>query len=102
MPRNLSDEHRQAEFDRHVGTKIKTKVIEVDPKRRRLVMSQMLADKERASQREKLMTKLEVGAVVTGVVRSLRPFGAFIDLGGIDGLLHVDEIGWSQIAHPER
>ena len=102
MPRNLSDEHRQAEFDRRVGTTIKTKVIEVDPKRRRLVMSQMLAEREeRASQREKLMTKLEVGAVVTGVVRSLRPFGAFIDLGGIDGLLHVSEIGWSQIAHPK-
>lgn len=102
MPRNVSDEHRQAEFDRRVGTTIKTKVIEVDPKRRRLVMSQMLAERElRSQQREKLLDRLEVGSVVTGIVRSLRPFGAFVDLGGIDGLLHVSEIGWSQIAHPK-
>lgn len=102
MPRNLSDEHRQAEFDRRVGQKIKAKVIEVDPKRRRLVMSQMLAERElRTKQREKLMDRLTVGAVVTGTVRSLRPFGAFVDLGGIDGLLHVSEIGWSQVAHPK-
>lgn len=102
MPRNISDEHRQAEFDRRVGQKIKTKVIEVDPKRRRLVMSQMLAEREvRSKQRETLMDRLVVGAVVQGVVRSLRPFGAFVDLGGIDGLLHVSEIGWSQVAHPK-
>lgn len=102
MPRNLSDEHRQAEFDRRVGQKINAKVIEVDPKRRRLVMSQMLAERElRTKQREKLMDRLTVGAVVTGTVRSLRPFGAFVDLGGIDGLLHVSEIGWSQVAHPK-
>lgn len=102
MPRNIGDEQRQAEFDRRVGTVIKTKVIEVDPKRRRLVMSQMLAEREaRTQQREKLLEKLSVGAVLPGVVRSLRPFGAFVDLGGIDGLLHVSEIGWSQVAHPK-
>jgi small subunit ribosomal protein S1 len=102
MPRNLSEEQRQLEFDRRIGQEIQVKVIEVDAKRRRLVMSQLLAEREmRNASRQKLMDQLHVGAVVSGVVRSLRPFGAFVDLGGIDGLLHVSEIGWSQLAHPK-
>ena len=79
------------------------KVIEVDRRRRRLVMSQMLAEREyRTHQKEELFTQLKVGDVVTGEVRSLRPFGAFIDLGGADGLLHVSEIGWAPINHPRE
>ncbi len=102
MPRNLSEEHRQAEFDRRVGTQMNVKVIEVDPSRRRLVMSQMLAERElRSRSKEDIFKKVEVGSVVTGTVRSLRPFGAFVDLGGVDGLLHVSEIGWSQVNHPQ-
>jgi small subunit ribosomal protein S1 len=102
LPRNMSDEQRQSEFDRRVGQQMNVKVIEVDPKRRRLVMSQMLAERElRSNSKENLMKQLQVGAIVTGTVRSLRPFGAFVDLGGIDGLLHVSEIGWGQVAHPQ-
>ena len=76
-------------------------MIEVDPKRRRLVMSQMLAEREyRNAMKEDLFKKIAVGDVVTGVVRSMRPFGAFVDIGGVDGLLHVSEIGFGAINHP--
>jgi small subunit ribosomal protein S1 len=101
MPRNLSEDQRRDEFEGYIGREMRLKVIEVDPKRRRLVMSQMLAEREyRSVQREQLFKHLTVGSVVTGVVRSMRPFGAFVDIGGVDGLLHVSEIGFGNINHP--
>ncbi len=103
MPRNLSEDQRRIEFERRNGEEMRLKVIEVDRRRRRLVMSQMLAEREyRTHQKEALFTRLKVGDVVTGEVRSLRPFGAFVDLGGADGLLHVSEIGWAPINHPRE
>lgn len=101
MPRNLNEDQRRDEFEEHIGDEMRLKVIEVDPKRRRLVMSQMLAEREyRSAQREELFKTLTVGSVVEGVVRSMRPFGAFVDIGGVDGLLHVSEIGYGNINHP--
>jgi small subunit ribosomal protein S1 len=101
MPRNLNEDQRRDEFEGHIGNEMRLKVIEVDPKRRRLVMSQMLAEREyRSAQREELFKTLAVGSVVEGVVRSMRPFGAFVDIGGVDGLLHVSEIGYGNINHP--
>lgn len=103
MPRNLSEDQRRVELERRINEEMRLKVIEVDRRRRRLVMSQMLAEREyRTQQKEALFTRLKVGDVVTGEVRSLRPFGAFVDLGGADGLLHVSEIGWGQINHPRE
>lgn len=101
MPRNLSEEQRRAELESHIGQKMRLKVIEVERRRRRLVMSESLAEREfQAQRREELFETLNVGDVIHGEVRSLRPFGAFVDVGGADGLLHVSEIGWSNINHP--
>ncbi len=103
MARNLSEDQRRAELEGRIGNSMRLKVIEVDRKRRRLVMSQMLAEREyQAQQRERLLTTLKVGDILNGEVRSLRPFGAFVDLGGADGLLHVSEIGWAPINHPRE
>lgn len=103
MPRNLNEDQRRTEFERRNGEEMRLKVIEVDRRRRRLVMSQMLAEREyRTQQKEALFSRLKVGDIVTGEVRSLRPFGAFVDLGGADGLLHVSEIGWAPINHPRE
>jgi small subunit ribosomal protein S1 len=103
MARNLSEDQRRAELEGRIGDSMRLKVIEVDRKRRRLVMSQMLAEREyQTQQRERLLTTLKVGDVLNGEVRSLRPFGAFVDLGGADGLLHVSEIGWAPINHPRE
>jgi small subunit ribosomal protein S1 len=103
MPRSLTEEQRREEFEARIGQEMRLKVIEVDPKRRRLVMSQMLAEREyRSALKEDLFKKLAVGDVVKGVVRSMRPFGAFVDIGGVDGLLHVSEIGFGAINHPRE
>ena len=103
MPRNLTEDQRREEFEARIGQEMRLKVIEVDPKRRRLVMSQMLAEREyRSAMKEDLFKKIAVGDVVKGVVRSMRPFGAFVDIGGVDGLLHVSEIGFGAINHPRE
>ena len=103
MPRNLTEDQRRIELENRIGQKMRLKVIEVERRRRRLVMSESLAEREyQASRREELFKTLHVGDVITGEVRSLRPFGAFVDIGGADGLLHVSEIGWSNINHPRE
>ena len=101
LPRNLSEEQRRAAMEGFIGSELRLKVIEVDRRRRRLVMSQMLAEREyRDKRREELFSTLKVGDVIEGEVRNLRPFGAFVDIGGADGLLHVSEIGWAPVNHP--
>jgi len=103
MPRNLSEEARRTELESRVDTEMRLKVIEVERRRRRLVMSQMLAEREyRQGRKEELFSTLKVGDVVEGEVRGLRPFGAFVDIGGADGLLHVSELDWSPVAHPQN
>lgn len=103
MPRNLSEDQRRIELENRIGQKMRLKVIEVERRRRRLVMSESLAEREyQAHRREELFKTLNVGDIITGEVRSLRPFGAFVDIGGADGLLHVSEIGWSNINHPRE
>jgi small subunit ribosomal protein S1 len=101
LPRNLDEEQRFEEFAQRVGEEVPVKVIEVDRRRRRLVLSHRLAEREyRAERKAELFRRLHVGDVVEGEVRSLRPFGAFVDIGGADGLLHVSEIGWTPVSHP--
>lgn len=103
MPRNMSEDQRRIELEGYIGSSLRLKVIEVDRRRRRLVMSQMLAEREyRDQRREVLFDTLKVGDVLEGEVRNLRPFGAFVDIGGADGLLHVSEIGWSPVNHPRE
>ena len=87
-----------AEF---VGQPIKLKVIEVDKARKRIVASHkavMLAEAEEA--RKQKWAQLEVGAKVKGVVRRITDFGAFVDIGGIDGLVHVTDVAWGRVKHP--
>lgn len=103
MPRNMTEDQRREELEKRIGSELRLKVIEVERRRRRLVMSEMLAEREfRAKAKEEIFERLSVGDVVDGVVRGLRPFGAFIDIGGADGLLHVSEIDWGPVAHPQN
>lgn len=101
MPRNLSEEERREQFESRINRELNLIVIEVERRRRRLVMSEMLAERKlRDAAKERLFDTLAVGDVIDGEVRSIRPFGAFVDIGGADGLLHVSEIEWAPVAHP--
>ncbi len=84
-----------------VGKKIKTKVIEVDRSRNRLILSQRAAEREaRAAMRNELMASLAEGDVITGTVVNLADFGAFVDIGGMEGLIHVSELSWKRQVQP--
>ena len=97
---NLSIDRREA-MQELIGKTLGVKVIEVDQDRRRLIFSEREAQKEwRARQKAKLLAELSVGDVVNGVVTGLRDFGAFVNIGGADGLIHVSELAWHRVDHP--
>lgn len=97
---NLSSDRRDAWNDL-IGEELVVKVIEVDQDRRRLIFSEREAQKEwRAQQKARLLAELKEGDVVQGVVTGLRDFGAFVNLGGADGLIHVSELAWHRVDHP--
>ncbi len=87
----------------YINAELTVKVIEVNRRRRRLIFSERAARREsRIQQREQLMADITEGQVRSGTVSSLREFGAFIDLGGVDGLVHISEISWSRVQHPSE
>jgi small subunit ribosomal protein S1 len=102
-PEHQGSDKQQPEerWARLVGQMIHAKVIEIDRKRKRLILSERAAVREwRDSQKKRLLEELRVGEVRTGVVTSLSDFGAFVDLGGADGLIHLSELSWDRSAKP--
>ncbi|MCK6580813.1 MAG: S1 RNA-binding domain-containing protein [Anaerolineae bacterium] len=88
-------------WDDLVGTGLVVKVIEVDQSRRRLIFSEREAQREwRAQQKARLLAELKESDIVRGTVTGLRDFGAFVNLGGADGLIHVSELAWHRVDHP--
>lgn len=103
LPRGLDDETRTRHLSQMIGKELVLKIIEVNPQRRRLVFSQREAQREsRDLAKERLLANLNEGDVVRGKVSSLRDFGAFVDLGGADGLIHVSELAWRRVRHPSE
>ena len=101
LPRGLDDEKRFDFLKDMVGKTINTKVIEVNYKRRRLVFSQREAQRNnREARKELLLSNLAEGDVLEGVISGLRDFGAFVDLGGADGLIHISELAWHRVQNP--
>ncbi len=104
----VSDEGKKQEdsedrFKDLVGKKLMLKVIEMDRSRNRLILSERQAMREyRRLQKEKLLSELQVGEVRKGVVSSMAPVGAFVDLGGADGLIHLTELSWRRVQHPSE
>lgn len=94
---------RRAEKEYAVGKEISTKVIEVDRERNRLILSERAAEQElRQSRREDLLNTINEGDVYEGKVVNLAEFGAFIDIGGIEGLVHLSELSWKRINNPSE
>lgn len=91
-----------AQPDQYVGQKIRVKVLEVNPAKKNLVVSRRAYLEIMAAEvREEAWKKLAVGQRHTGKVKTLKDYGAFVDIGGVDGLLHVGEISWTRIRHPK-
>ena len=103
MSHGMGDRRRQQQLAQLRGQSLPLKVIEVNRRRRRLVLSQREAQKEwDAKRRGELLETLEEGQVQTGRVSGLRDFGAFVDLGGADGLIHISQLAWHRVDHPRE
>ncbi|MDK1031510.1 MAG: S1 RNA-binding domain-containing protein, partial [Planctomycetia bacterium] len=101
MPASQVDIRRPSDVGDYIGREIECKILKIDQGRRNIVVSRRrLLEDERSEAKGKLMEEIEVGQKRTGVVKNVTDFGAFVDLGGIDGLLHVTDMSWSRISHP--
>jgi small subunit ribosomal protein S1 len=95
--------YRVEDFSVFVGEKWACLVTEVNPERKRLVLSRRsVLEREKADAKERLMGELAVGDVREGTVTRIQDFGAFVDLGGVDGLLHVSQLAWQRVRHPSE
>ena len=100
MPKSQVDVHRIEDFTPFIGRRLECEVTEVDRKGKTLVVSRRkVVERQRAAARAEMRQTLEVGAVKRGVVRRLTEFGAFVDIGGVEGLLHVGEVSYTRIGH---
>jgi small subunit ribosomal protein S1 len=103
LPASQVDIRRPADIGDYIGKKIRAKVLKIDTERRNIVISRRkLVEEERAEAREKLLSGLHEGDVVKGTVKNIADFGAFVDIGGLDGLLHITDMSWGRINHPSE
>lgn len=103
MPMGQISMYRVESPEDFIGQRINAVVTEANRDRRNLVLShRAVMERERSEQREKLLAELAPGQIREGIVRSLRDFGAFVDLGGIDGLVHVSQLSWDRVGHPSE
>lgn len=101
--RGGDESSKQADMARLIGTKLPLKVIEINRHRNRLILSERQAVQERRdAMKESLIQELTEGEVRTGRVSSICDFGAFVDIGGADGLVHLSELSWSRVRHPNE
>jgi len=103
LPASQVDIRRPADIGDYCGRCIQCLVLKIDESRRNIVVSRRaLIEQERAERKKQLMETLEVGQVRRGIVKNIADFGAFVDLGGIDGLLHITDMSWARIGHPSE
>jgi len=103
LPGSQADVKPVRNLDEFKGQTIQVKVIKLNKKRGNIVVSRKLVlDEENAARKEKTLNALFEGAVVRGVVKNITDYGVFIDLGGIDGLLHVTDLSWGRVSHPSE
>lgn len=101
--RGGDESSKQADMARLIGTSLPLKVIEINRHRNRLILSERQAVQERRdAMKESLIKELTEGEVRTGTVSSICDFGAFVDIGGADGLVHLSELSWSRVRHPNE
>jgi small subunit ribosomal protein S1 len=103
LPASLVDIRRVPNLDEYLGGQIETKVIELNRSRNNVVLSRRaVLEEERKEVRQQILDRLQPGLVVEGQISNIVDFGAFVDLDGIDGLIHISELSWSHVNHPSE
>jgi small subunit ribosomal protein S1 len=103
LPASLVDIRRVPNLDEYLGESIECKVIELNRSRNNVVLSRRaVLEEQRKEDRERILDRLQPGQVVEGTISNIVDFGAFVDLDGIDGLIHISELSWSHVNHPSE
>jgi small subunit ribosomal protein S1 len=101
IPASMVERHFVEDFSSYKGRTLKVKVKEIDRENNKVILSAKdVLDTEYENQKQQIMSTLQPGQLLEGTVQRLTPFGAFVDIGGIDGLVHVSEMAWQHVAHP--
>ena len=103
LPASLVDLRRVKDLNAYLGTRIEARVIEMDRNRNNVVLSRrVVLEEARRAERSEILAQLQPGMRLSGTVSSIVDFGAFVDLGGIDGLIHISELSWNHVNHPSE
>ena len=103
LPASQVDIRRPADVSSYIGQEISCKILKIDADRRNIVVSRRrLIEEEREQAKRNLLSEMKVGQMRDGVVKNIADFGAFVDLGGIDGLLHITDMAWGRVGHPSE
>jgi small subunit ribosomal protein S1 len=103
LPASQVDIRRPGDISRFIGKEVECVILKIDVEGRNIVVSRRkLIEEERQSSKERIMAEIEVGQLRKGVVKNISDFGVFVDLGGVDGLLHISDLSWGRISHPSE
>jgi small subunit ribosomal protein S1 len=103
LPASQVDIRKPGDISRFIGKEVDCKILKIDVESRNIVISRRkLIEEERRTSKEKLLAEIEVGQLRKGVVKNIADFGVFVDLGGLDGLLHISDLSWGRIMHPSE
>lgn len=101
IPASMVERHFVEDFSDYKGRTLRLKVKELDAENNKLILSQKdVLEEEYEAKKQEILSSLEVGQTIEGAVQRLTPFGVFVDIGGIDGLVHISEMAWSHVDHP--
>ncbi len=103
LPASQVDIRKPGDISRFIDKEIECKILKIDVENRNIVVSRRkLIEEERQSSKEKILAEIEAGQLRKGVVKNIADFGVFVDLGGVDGLLHISDLSWGRISHPSE
>ena len=103
LPASQVDIRKPGDISRFIGQEIECKILKIDTENHNIVVSRRkIIEENRQANKEKLLSEIQVGQLRKGVVKNIADFGVFIDLGGLDGLLHISDMSWGRISHPSE
>ena len=103
LPASQVDIRKPGDISRFIGKEVDCKILKIDIDGRNIVISRRkLIEEERHSSKEKILSEIEIGQLRKGIVKNIADFGVFVDLGGLDGLLHISDLSWGRISHPSE
>ena len=101
LPASQVDIRKPGDISRFIGQEIECKILKIDTENHNIVVSRRkIIEEDRHASKEKILVEIEVGQLRKGIVKNIADFGVFVDLGGLDGLLHISDLSWGRISHP--